>query len=282
MEKIIYENSFGNKIELTDKFPFFLSDYDGIHEKNSELYGISSAFGIGSLYVGRSVNKRNIIIYGYIKDKFVERRQQLYNVFPDNDEGTLFYYEDDFSAKIKCRVEKVDIEKTGPVRYFTISLIAFNPYFTDVEETNLSIATWEGGIEFPLEIPSDGLEFDKKNNNMTVEILNPTKIESGLNIHFIATGKVKKPSVKNIATQEILTLDFELKIGDEIIITTEINNKNIILKRDGLEKNINNYLLFGTKYLQLKPGQNYFKILAEEGIENLTAEVNYSLYYEAI
>lgn len=282
MERLVYENSYGNKIELMAKFPYFLEDYEGIHEKSSELYGVSSAFGIGELYTGRSISKRNINIYGYFKNRFVERRQFLYNAFPDNDEGTLYYYEDDFSSKIKCRVEKVEIDKTGPIRNFTISLIAFNPYFTDIDETIVSLASWEGGIEFPLEIPEEGLEFEAKNNNMVAEINNPTKIEDGLKIILTCTGSVKNPSIKNIINQEILTLDYELVIGDEVVITTGINDKNIILKRDGVEKNINNYLLYGTKFLQLKPGQNNFKILAEEGVENLTTEIRYSLLYEAI
>ena len=71
-------------------------------------------------------------------------------------------------------------------------------------------------------------------------------------------------------------------IGDEVIITTSPNNKNVILKRNSVEINLNNYILFGTKYIQLKPGQNYFKILAADGSENLVTEIHYNLYYEAI
>ena len=63
MVKLVYENSYGNKVEFTYKFPYFLEQYEGIHEKVSELYGVSSAFSVGELYVGRSVNKRNIMKY---------------------------------------------------------------------------------------------------------------------------------------------------------------------------------------------------------------------------
>lgn len=282
MKKLVYKNSFGNKIEISNKFPYFLESYDGIHEKSSELYGVSSAFGIGELYIGRSINKRNILIYGYFKDKFIERRQFLYKIFPDNDEGTLYFYEDEFSAKIKCRVDNLEISETGSIRYFNISLIAFDPFFKDLNETILPLASWEGGIEFPLEIPSDGLEFETKNNNLAVEINNTTQINSGLTIVLTANGTVKRPSIKNIVNQELLTLDYDLIIGDEVIITTGINNKNIILRRNGIETNLNNYLLFGTKYLQLKPGQNYFKISADDGIEHLVTEIRYYLSYEAI
>lgn len=282
MEQIICENSYGNSATFTQSFPYFLEDYEGIHERISELAGISSAFSIGELFQGSSMPKRNIVLYGYFKDNFWERKQFLYNLFPHQDEGTLYYYEDNHSGKIKYRAEKVHVDKKGSIRYFTISLICFNPLFSDVEESKVALSDYEGGIEFPLEFIDDEIEFEKKNNSLLVEIVNPTKIDAGLKIIFMANGNIKNPTLKNIATQELITVDFEMKIGDIIEITTYINNKNIILKRNGEEKNINNYLLFGTKYLQLKPGTNNFKILADEGIENLSAEVYYSIYYEAI
>lgn len=282
MEHIVYENSFNSKIALKESFPYFLEELDGIHEKTSELYGVSSAFGIGEFYVGESVAKRNINITGYFKDHFRERTNFLNNVFKNNDEGILFYYDDDFSAKIKCRVEKVEIEKSGLIRHFFISLICFNPYFEETEEHLISLASWEGGLEFPLEIPEDGLEFETKNHNVAAIIENSTSIETGLKFTLTATGTVKKPSIKNIVSQEILTLDYDLMLGDEVTITTGLNNKNIILKRNNEEININNYLLFGTKFLQLRPGINNLKILAEEGVENLSTSISYSLLYEAV
>lgn len=282
MEKIVCENSYGQKINLEHKFPYFLEETSGLHEKTSELYSTKSAFGDGEFYVGRSKNKRNIVIYGYFKDKFVERKQFLYSIFPDDDEGTLYYYEDDFSAKTKYRVEKVNIDNAGSIRRFVVSLICFNPYFCEIAENKISLSSWEGGIEFPLEFNEEGLEFETKNSNTLVEIINSTKIESGLTIVFNATGTVINPTIKNIITQEVLTLDYTLEIDDIVTITTELNNKNIILTRNGVETNINNYLMYGTKYLQLKPGTNKFKISADSGIENLIVEMSYSIKYEAV
>ena len=37
MVKLVYENSCGNIVELTYKFPYFLEQDEGIHEKASEL-----------------------------------------------------------------------------------------------------------------------------------------------------------------------------------------------------------------------------------------------------
>lgn len=275
-------NSFGNSINFSQTFPYFLEKTEGLHEKSSELSSAKDIDGVGEYYLGRSVNKRNIIIYGYFKDKFTVRKQYLYNVFPDDDEGTLYYYEGDFSAKINYRVEKVSITEVGPIRYFMISLICHNPYFTDLEETKISLSSWIGGIEFPLEIPEDGLEFEIRNSIDIAKIENTTKKDAGLTIIFTATGTVKKPTIKNIINQESLTIDYEMKAGDIIKVTTHINNNNIILISDGIEKNINNYLSFGTRFLRLKPGINNLKIIVEEGQDNLLTELSYSFCYEAV
>lgn len=282
IDKIICQNSFGNSITFSDSFPYFLEKVEGLYEKSSELFGSKSAFGIGELYTGRSVNKRNIVLYGYFKDHFVERRDYLYNMFPDEDEGTLFYYEDNKKLKIKYQVEKVSITEIVPIRYFMISLICFNPYFEDIEETQLNLASITGGIEFPLEIPEDGMEFETKSSVTSVQVENPTKIECGLRIVFSALGPVKNPTLKNIINQEEITTEFDMKLGDKIVITTHMNNKNIVLIRNGVETNINNYLKYGTRFLQLKPGTNHFKVLADEGTDNLTTDIFYTLYYEAV
>lgn len=282
MERIVCENSYGTKGTFTDSFPYFLENYEGIHEKASELSSIQSAFGVGEHYVGRTINKRNIILYGWFKNNFTARTQFLYDLFPDDDEGTLYYYDDDLKAKINYRVEKVTISKTEPIRYFNISLICFNPYFTDIEETKVSLSEWQGGLEFPLEIIDDEIEFETKSQTTLAIVENPTKIETGMKIIFSATGNVINPTLYDITNKEKMTIDYHLQLGDIVEITTYKNNKNMTLYRNGEAININNYLLFGTKFLQLKPGTNSFKISADSGLNNLTTEIYYLTNYEAI
>ncbi len=279
---LAYENSNKERILLDRSFPFFMTEYEGIHEKVSELSSIASAFSVGEYYIGRNVPKRNIIINGYIKKNFYENRQILYRIFNNNDEGTLFYYEDDKTVKIKCRTEKVTFTEVPPIMYFTISLMCYNPFFEDEVESKATLSQYSGGIEFPFEIENDEIEFEIKQDEVSVEIYNPTNIQSGLRIIFNFKGDVSKPSIKNIDTQEILTIDKDFKYGDKVEITTHINNKNIILTSEGKEKNINNYILFGTKFLQLNPGINTFTILANSGFEYLDSEIYYSIYYEAV
>lgn len=282
MKKIECVNSFGIKGTFSRSWPYFLEKYEGIHERIAELQSVSSAFSIGELYIGENIQKRNIILYGWIKDNLFDRRQFLYNLFPSKDEGTLYFYEKNKSFKINYRVDSISIPDDGVTGYYTISLICMNPYFSEVNDKKETLSEWVGGIEFPLEFINDEIEFEHKETTTFVSIENPTPVNAGLKIVFTAEGRVKNPTLKNMATQESLTVNFEMEFGDVIEITTFINDKNIILKRNGQEENINNYLLYGTKFLELNPGMNNLKATADDGDENLITEINYNIYYEAI
>lgn len=283
--RIVCENSYGYKLEFLYAFPFFLSSYTGIHEYSGNVATIKSAFGIGVSYVGTSVNSRNITLTIAIRDNALiqTRRDQLYNIFPLKDEGTLYYYEGDLERKINYYVEKVIPTRKTNLFYFTISLICESPYFMDSKETIASLQNWDKLFEFPLEIPEEGIEFGSKNQATAIEIENNSHIDYGLTISFAANGNVNKPGLKNNYTNEEMKLNYSLNVNEKIIITTYDNNKKIIfIDSNGKEKNITNSLVFGTKFLQACNGLNKFVATAEEGLENLDVNISYYNYYEAI
>lgn len=285
MKKIICENNKKDKIAFTYDFPYFLKTIDGIYKVSGNVTTVSSAFGIGESYSGTSIKKRPIVITGIIKDNFKERRQLLYKMFPLKTEGTLYYYEDDIKRKIAYEVEDIDIEEKGIPRAFTISLICPNPYFTDIEENEVSMSTWTPRFCFPMISEKDtGIEFATKNVTVMGTITNNTNIEFGITIHFVANGHVKNPYLVNVDTQEQISIDIEMEAGDEIIITTQRGEKNIIYIPDstGIAEDINYKMKYGSKFLQIHTGDNTLRAGAEEEEENLTTNVYYYNEYEAV
>ena len=101
-KKIICKNSYGYKLEFGYSFPFFLDSYSGIHDYAGNVSTLKSAFGIGVSYIGTSVNQRDINLVIAFKDgaDLINKKQQIYNIFPLKDKGTLYYYEDDIERKI--------------------------------------------------------------------------------------------------------------------------------------------------------------------------------------
>jgi len=287
MKKIICENNNNNKVIFTYDFPFFLQAVEGLYSVIGNVTTVSSAFAIGESYSGTSIKKRNIVISGIIKDNFADRRKLLYSMFPLRTEGTLYYYENnnDKGKKITYIVESVEVEEKGIPRMFTVSLICPNPYFKDLEESKVAMATWSPKFCFPMISEKDvGIEFASKNITTMGTIINDTNIEFGITIHLVAHGNVTNPYLVNVETQEQILINIEMEIGDEIIITTQRGNKNIILVPDStkISKNINNLLEYGSKFLQMHTGINTIRAGAEMNEENLETNVYYSNEYEAV
>lgn len=283
---LIYKNHKGDMITFTYKPPFLLSICDGFHETVGTVNSVSSAYGVGTTWNGTSIGQRDLTIKGTITDNIQENRLLLYDMFPLNSEGTLYYYEGDIERKITCLVEKVSIpEKKGFTRDFSISLVCPNPRFSALAATILSMATWTPAFKFKLVIPKNkGIKFGTKNTTSMGTTENTTKIDYGMTIKFKANDTVKNPYLFNVTTRDIIQIEKTMSAGDQIIITTHIDNKNVIYKNavTGEEENINYLIMYGSKYLQVPSGTNTFRSGADAGEDNLETTIEFLPEYEAV
>lgn len=285
-KKIICQNSYGYKLEFGYSFPFYLDSYSGIHSYDGNVATIKSAFGVGVSYIGTSVNQRSINLVIAFKDgsDLITRKQQLYNIFPLKDHGTLYYYESDVERKINYYVENVNLVRKANYVYATINLLCPSPYFMDSTETIASLNNWDKLLTFPLEIPEGtGIEFGSKNSSTAIEIENNSHISYGLTITFIANGEVVNPTLTNTKTGEIMKLNYTMELGEQIVVTTYNNDKTIThIDSSDNETNITNSLVFGTKFLQAPNGVNKYTTSADSGSSNLDCTISYYNYYEAV
>lgn len=283
---LIYKNHKGDRITFTYKPPFLLSICDGFHETVGTVNSVSSAYGVGTTWNGTSIGQRDLTIKGTITDNIQENRLLLYDMFPLNSEGTLYYYEGDIERKITCLVEKVSIpEKKGFTRDFSISLVCPNPRFSALAATILSMATWTPAFKFKLVIPKNkGIKFGTKNTTSMGTTENTTEIDYGMTIKFKANDTVKNPYLFNVTTRDIIQIEKTMSAGDQIIITTHIDNKNVIYKNavTGEEENINYLIMYGSKYLQVPSGTNTFRSGADSGEDNLETTIEFLPEYEAV
>lgn len=283
---LIYKNHKGDMITFTYKPPFLLSICDGFHETVGTVNSVSSAYGVGTTWNGTSIGQRDLTIKGTITDNIQENRLLLYDMFPLNSEGTLYYYEGDIERKITCLVEKVSIpEKKGFTRDFSISLVCPNPRFSALATTILSMATWTPAFKFKLVIPKNkGIKFGTKNTTSMGTTENTTEIDYGMTIKFKANDTVKNPYLSNVTTRDIIQIEKTMSAGDQIIITTHIDNKNVIYKNavTGEEENINYLIMYGSKYLQVPSGTNTFRSGADSGEDNLETTIEFLPEYEAV
>ena len=153
IKTIICENHRQHRIEITYDFPYFLLSLDGAYKVKGNVITSKNAFSIGETYVGSDTEIRNLVITGIVHEDYITKRNELYNMFPIDSWGTLYYYEKDIERKIEYQVEDVEVDEKGVIRNFMISLICPKPYFTDIEEIKERLSHWMPLFEFPFESP---------------------------------------------------------------------------------------------------------------------------------
>lgn len=284
---IVWKNYKGETVTFTSSPPFLLGICSGFHEVAGKVNSVSSAYGVGTTWQGTSQDERDLTIKGTIAQDILNNRELLLNRFPLHTVGTLYYYEGDIKRKIKCYPEKVSVpEKKGYTKDFTISLVATNPRFSAIGATVLSMSTWDAAFEFPLEIDSadGGTIFGEKFDTTMGTTENDTSIEYGMTITFKANDVVVNPYLFNVNTREIMQVEKTMSLGDQIIITTHIDNKNIIYIsiEDGIEQNVNFLKTYESVYLQVPIGTNTFRSGADSGEENLETTIEFLPEYEAV
>lgn len=259
---------------------FFLVSLEGVYSVKNAINTSQNATTDGSCYAGESLEQRNIIITAHICKNYKANRDILSQVFKVHSAGTFYHMEDGETRKISYYVESLEVGETGIIRTVTISLICPDPYFTDDEAAHIEMAGWESCLEFPLEIPESGMEFGKRKKEMIKVVENAGTTRIGITMAIIAEDIVVNPSIKNVTTGETLKLLCTMQPRDEIVITTEQGNIDIVLYRGGKKINYNYTVDEENEgYIQLETGRNDISYTADEGSDYMNVNFDFKNSY---
>lgn len=283
MKVIKCENNNGISAIFTynhDVTEFFLVSATGLYKMQNNIHTSDNATTDGSSYGGEALTQRNIVITANIRRNYQENRDHLSRVFQKGAEGTLYHTENGKTRKIKYHVEDIEVEEKGIIRPAVISLICTNPYFMDGEETHIEMANWESCFEFPCEIPEEGMEFGVRSKETIKTVDNNSTTSIGIQMTIIAEDVVVNPLIKNVTTGETLKLLCTMEPDDQIVITTEQGEIDVVLYRGG-EKIDYNYTVDEENegYVQLEPGRNYINYTADEGDDYMNVNFDFNNRY---
>ena len=287
MRKITCKNGqayleFGNTYS-----PFVLLNVEGIYSVNFSVNATENSMSDGATFIGSNAQLRNIILTIGDKDNHGENRRKLYEVFKPRQKSTFIYEEEDGDFKEKRVIEYYteSINNNGygkGHRVTTISLICPEPMFSDNFDTNIAMTSWINKFEFMHEFKAE--EFATKKKEKLVVIDNLSTVENiGMEISIKAEGKVSNPKVYHAESGEYIQVGTASKplnmvYGDELIISTLKDNKNVWLIHDGVKTNVNEYIDEASNYIQLQSGSNTIRYFAENE-DNLLVSIKFRQKY---
>lgn len=289
MEKLIFTNSRGESIELKNSAPFLIQNIEGLGSPAVTPITSKAVGQDGETYHESLLEPRDIRIEAVILAKnnmeLFDLRRRLNRVFnPKLGEGTLTYINDfgEWNIKAASMQAPVEGEKFSSSQRFLVNLRAHNPYWRSVREYKTEIAMWVGNLEFPVDIPEEGMEFGYRVSNLITNIYNAGDVSCGMRIEFKALASVVNPSLVDINTGKYIKVNQTLEKNDKLIITTDFANKRVELVRNNVTYNVFNYIDLSSEFLQLEVGDNRLRYDAEEGIDNLEVSIYHRPLYSGV
>lgn len=279
-EKITYTNENDEKVIFELKKPYILlekSGFGGIENKISseKLYGMDGEYEYDASLPPRPLSVKSLI-YGDTAKQENELRKNIMRVTNPKLRGKITYELFDSTYEIDVRVSKSwdDAYHENPhILQGEVEFIALNPYWRDISSESYTVMLGQtiNCFSFPLAI-TDNFKFAEIDSGREVEVLNPGDVTVGIEFNISCTASVKNPRILNMYTQEFFGFNATFSTGDHIYVNTNKGKKQVLINNEnGYSKK-----KAGSVFLQLENhNTNYFILQADEGVENMVAEMKF-------
>lgn len=235
------QNSSGALLNLTqNESAYQVTSITGLTSAGATVNVTSLAGIAGGVFNSSHVNTRNIVITLSLCGDIEANRLQLYNYCPEGEKVRLIYSNSIVGeVYIDGYVDKMECPQFVQNEVAQISIICDYPYFQSTTPSSVSTGA---SISF--------------NNPSTVSsgAIFRVSILQSVSSFEITDGsgnslKFAHPNVSLFFTQ-----------GSTININTQQANKSATITRSGVTSNIIGYLVQGSTFFQIVPGQNSFDV----------------------
>lgn len=298
MKSITCWNNSGYSLTFTEVFTdgFVLENATGVLEAKADVIRTDNAMGDGSIWNASRMTERNIVLTLRDEPRADHRsnRAKLYRLFPIKTGGTLLYEDGVEQRKISVYCESITADLKNKSHSYTISLIAPDPFFTDPEPTDVTVAAWEAGWEWPAvaaapeeglfefaanDLDTDVLEYGNRTEDLIVTCENLGDVPCGFVLTFTATAGIVRPGLMNVDTGEYISLTSAMDAGETVVIDTRFGHRTAVSIINGAESNIFRFIEAGSTFLQLGLGENHFRATTNK-VPTTSANLNVSISFE--
>lgn len=286
MYKLIVENEKGQQLRLTqNENNYVVGSIEGLGPPSASI-NFSENISDGDEFVHERTGRRNLVIPIYIKGDAEANRINLYNYIKNGKYIKIYFENGARNVWIEGRVESITPDLFSMQETVQVSILCPYPWWQDVEEMINSINTVKNELYFPF-YTVEPIPFSIYETIQILNLINKGDIASGMTIEIYARGTIVNPIIYNRETTEYIGLGsterpFTMIAGDRVVITTHTNNKKVKLIRNADETNIFNYLIEGSKFLQVGAGDNVFTFSATDGDEYIDITFRHYSNYEGV
>jgi len=282
VETVTFKNRLGESITFGGP-PFYLQKINGLGDVTADNQTQRAPYQDGSTYIDTTLDERYIDIEFLIVNelgegygKVSEKRSRIARVLnPKLGLGILRYENESVVREIYCVAESVPIypdeSRVKTLQKGMVTLRAPNPYWL-TEETSDQLTVWEGGLKFPLRLPT---KLARMSLNKSKIILNDGDAETPFEAIF--NGPATSPiRLINKTTNKYIEVNQSLLEGEKMIISTAFGKKRVTkVLVDGTRINAFHFITMGSSFFNLIQGNNLLDYSTGADYERAAVQIIY-------
>lgn len=268
-EKVIFKNSKGQSIELTNRSPFLLESVEGRGGVDANVQMQTAPYQDGATFIDTTLATRtlvlNINLLAKSRDELNNLRNQISSVFnPKLGLGKLTYLNGNVEREIEVVVDGSPAFPVGDAKgkWFqrtAINLIAPDPYWQGTETENYKLEDFVGNFRFSFHFP---VRFATRGDSRT--LVNKGDVPTPIRVEF--RGPVTNPKITNLTTGEFIKVNATIPSGYKLILDTSFGNKRVeIVAPDNIVTNAFHYIDLESTFFNLQVGENKIGFISDSG-----------------
>lgn len=284
MEIVKYRNVEGSEVYIGPSSPYFLISTEGFGAVENLLTTQKTHGADGDTLIAESIDSRLMRIEGTVvrnrMSNLADDRKELTKIFNPKIAGTITYELFGKRYMIDVRIEHAPVFRKGnnqELEDFEIRLRALDPYWMDTTffDSLIPLSTKENGFKFPLVI-TETFVFATLHSGNIIEIDNNGDVAVGAEFRLKTYGETTNPRIYNVLTQEYFGFNGTYPAGTEFCIVTRRGEKQVTKTVNEETTNAMSERMPGSTFLTLKKGLNYLQIQADDAVDAVFGELNFT------
>lgn len=284
MYRLVIENEFGARLIFGETEPFAIVEIEGLAPPEAVININELALLDGGRFNSAHLQTRQLNIAFAIQFDAEKNRLEAYKVLRVKRKVRVYYESELRNVYIEGYIQTVDVAHFDAMQTCTVSIICPRPYWIGAQEIINELSYITDMFHFPFaSTASPEITFGEEVRTTNVTVINAGEAVTGMTITALFNGSVDDLKIVDYANNHYFGVEYAFVSGDELTITTISGNKTVTLLRGGTRYNLFNYIMDGSEWLQMEPGENTYIYEVTSGLDtNVSVTFTHEDLFEGV
>lgn len=252
---------------------YLLLDFSGFELPNTDIQMTKAPYQDGKTFIDDLFEERypvlEFAIFG-TQEEILSRRLTINRIFNPHSGPGILRFQNVSTYEIEVITKSINFIDSTRTSHgvAVVQLVAPNPFWYDPTQVQKIMVGFSGGWSYPWSYP---VSYGQIGTQLTVN-----NIGSETPVEIYLYGKLVNPTIKNLTTDQEISVIKTIEDGEILIINTAFGEKSAMILSGGEYINAFEYVHSDSEFWSLIPGENELTYTVSSEGENAECRV---LYY---